>query len=148
MAYLDNNGLQYFWQKVKAYIDAHSGGGGGVAGTVLFDYDANPLYSSANLTSSALVYDSLLVICKDNDGIYTNVVVDAPALNKKFAAMTCYPGNSNFWIKGKTFVISTATRIDVVQDSNDWLRGETNTAGGYVGNDDKITIVKVIGYNS
>ena len=25
--YLDNNGLAYFWQKVKAYVDAHSGGG-------------------------------------------------------------------------------------------------------------------------
>ena len=26
--YLDNNGLAYFWGKVKAYVDSHGGGGG------------------------------------------------------------------------------------------------------------------------
>lgn len=29
MGYLDNTGLAYFWNKIKAYVDAHSGGGGG-----------------------------------------------------------------------------------------------------------------------
>lgn len=28
MAYLDNKGLQYFWGKVKAYVDSKSVGGG------------------------------------------------------------------------------------------------------------------------
>ena len=33
--YLDYNGLSYFWTKVKAYVDAHSGGGSSVpTGTV------------------------------------------------------------------------------------------------------------------
>lgn len=43
MAFLDNTGLQYFWQKIKAYIDSKSGGGGVTeySGNTNQQYDCN-----------------------------------------------------------------------------------------------------------
>lgn len=44
--YLDEVGLAYFWGKVKAYVDSHSGGGGG--GSVLDYYPVGSYYETSN----------------------------------------------------------------------------------------------------
>lgn len=43
--YLDKAGLTYFWTKVKAYIDTHSGGGGG---SVLSFYPVGSYYETSD----------------------------------------------------------------------------------------------------
>lgn len=51
MAYLDETGLAYLWGKIKDYIDAHSGGGGGgsVSG-VKGDAESSYRTGNVNLT--------------------------------------------------------------------------------------------------
>lgn len=55
--YLDKDGLQYFWQKIKAYIDSHAGGGAvssvnGKTGTVVLDAsDVGALPDSTSIPS-------------------------------------------------------------------------------------------------
>lgn len=117
-------------------------------GTVLFDNDSQAMSGDITLSQSALNFDHLLVICKDNDGIYTSVTV-VPALNRKFSAMTVYPGGGGFWIKAKVFVLASANYIQCAYGGSDYMRGEVNAAGSNATNDtDKINIVKVIGFKS
>lgn len=44
--YLDETGLAYFWSKIKAYVDSHSGGGGG--GSVLDYYPVGSYYETSD----------------------------------------------------------------------------------------------------
>lgn len=117
-------------------------------GTVLFDNDSQAMSGDITLSQSALDFARLLVICKDNDGIYTSVTV-VPALNRKFSAMTVYPGGGGFWIKAKVFVLASANYIQCAYGGSDYMRGEVNAAGSNATNDiDRLNIVKVIGYKS
>ena len=117
-------------------------------GTVLFDNDSQAMSGDITLSQSALNFARLLVICKDNDGIYTSVTV-VPALNKRFSAMTVYPGGGGFWIKAKVFVLASANYIQCAYGGSDYMRGEVNAAGSNATNDaDRLNIVKVIGFKS
>lgn len=117
-------------------------------GTVLFDNDSQAMSGDITLSQSALNFARLLVICKDNDGIYTSVSV-VPALNRKFSAMTVYPGGGGFWIKAKVFVLASANYIQCAYGGSDYMRGEVNAAGSNATNDtDRLNIVKVIGFKN
>lgn len=117
-------------------------------GTVLFDNDSQAMSGDITLSQSALNFARLLVICKDNDGIYTSVTV-VPALNRKFSAMTVYPGGGGFWVKAKVFVLASANYIQCAYGGSDYMRGEVNAAGSNATNDmDRLNIVKVIGFKA
>lgn len=52
--YLDKTGLQYFWSKVKAYVDASSGGSGGASLSQV--YPVGSIYMSTSSTSPATLF--------------------------------------------------------------------------------------------
>lgn len=52
--YLDKTGLQYFWSKVKAYVDSSSSGSGGASLSQV--YPVGSIYMSVNSTSPATLF--------------------------------------------------------------------------------------------
>lgn len=60
--YLDYNGLQYLWMKVKAYIDNHSGGGGISIDDV---YPVGSIYMSVNAVDPGTLFGGTWVQIQD-----------------------------------------------------------------------------------
>ena len=60
--YLDKDGLEYFWSKVKNYVDTHGGGGG-----VSFDdvYPVGSIYMSVNGTDPGTLFGGTWVRLTD-----------------------------------------------------------------------------------
>lgn len=82
MKYLDETGLAYLWDKIKAYVDSHSGGGGGSTTPAIVSLGKKIADDTATQSIST-------TLTKLNIGTTTTVNTDPSAFTITAGRVTC-----------------------------------------------------------
>lgn len=134
MAYLDNVGVQYLWDKMKKYVNEHSGGATTSIdtiypiGTVITNSNAsfnpNTLYKG---TTWVRVKGKVIVGVDENDSDFNSV--NKSGGNKSFNNAHSHTVNShNHSTQGHTLTVNEMPRHGHAYDN--YYNGQTNGSGG------------------